>query len=44
MIWSEYQSIAVYVLFSVGEMAWIGEHPAFFMEEYIRNGSSVIYY
>lgn len=32
----------VYVPFSVSAMAWLGEHRAFVVEEFIRNGGSVI--
>jgi hypothetical protein len=37
-----YRSIAVYVPFAVVAMAWSGDHRAFVVEEYIRNGRSVI--
>jgi transposase len=37
-----YRSIAVYVPFAVVAMAWRWEHRAFVVEEYIRNGGSVV--
>jgi len=33
---------AVYVLFSVYIMAWLGEHRAFIVEEFIKNGGSPV--
>lgn len=40
--WRWYCSISVYVPFLVDAMAWIGEHRAFVVVEFIRNGESVI--
>ena len=36
------RSIAVYMPFSEGAIAWLGEHCAFVVEENICNGGSVI--
>jgi len=33
---------AVYVLFSVYTMAWLGEQQAFIVEEFIKNGRSPV--
>lgn len=41
-MWKGYYLKAVYVPFSVCAMAWLGEHRAFVVEEFISNGGSVI--
>ena len=33
---------AVYLLFSVYTMVWLGEHRAFIVEEFIKNGGSPV--
>ena len=40
--WGARRRTAVYVPFSVYTMAWSGEHRAFIVEEFIRNGGSPV--
>jgi hypothetical protein len=40
--WGARCRTAVYVPFSVYTMAWSGEHPAFIVEEFIKNGGSQV--
>lgn len=42
LMWWGYCLTAVYVPFTVCAMAWLGEHRAFVVEEFISNGGSVI--
>lgn len=37
-----YLSVAVYVPFRVCAIAWFGEHRAFVVKEFVKNGGSVI--
>ena len=36
--WGARRRTAVYVLFTAYTMAWLGEHRAFIVEEFIKNG------
>ena len=40
--WGAHRRTAVYVPFSVYTMAWSGEHRAFIVEEFIKNGGSPV--
>ena len=40
--WGARRRTAVYVPFSVYIMAWSGEHQAFIVEEFIKNGGSPV--
>jgi len=40
--WGARRRIAVYVPFSVYTMVWLGEHCAFIVEEFIKNGRSPV--
>jgi len=40
--WGARRRTAVYVPFSVYTMAWLGEHRAFIVEEFIKNGGSPV--
>jgi len=40
--WGVRRRTAVYVPFSVYTMAWSGEHQAFIVEEFIRNGGTPV--
>jgi len=40
--WGARRLTAVYVPFSVCTMAWLGEHRAFIVEEFIKNGGSPV--
>ena len=40
--WGARRRTAVYVPFSVYTMAWLGEHRAFVVEEFIKNGGSPV--
>jgi len=40
--WGAYRRTAVYVPFSVYTMAWLGEHRAFIVEKFIKNGGSPV--
>ena len=40
--WGARRRTAVYVPFSVFTMAWSGEHRAFIVEEFIKNGGSPV--
>ena len=40
--WGAHRRTAVYVPFSVYTVAWSGEHRAFIVEEFIRNGGSPV--
>ena len=40
--WGARRRTAVYVPFSVYTMAWSGEHQAFIVEEFIKNGGSPV--
>jgi len=40
--WGARRRTAVYVPFSVYTMAWSGEHRAFIVEEFIKNGGSPV--
>jgi len=40
--WGVRRWTAVYVLFSVYTMVWLGEHRAFIVEEFIKNGGSPV--
>ena len=40
--WRARRRTAVYVPFSVYTMAWLGEHWAFIVEEFIKNGGSPV--
>ena len=40
--WGARRRTAVYVPFSVYTMAWLGEHQAFIVEEFIKNGRSPV--
>jgi len=40
--WGARRQTAVYVPFSVYTMAWPGEHRAFIVEEFIKNGGSPV--
>ena len=40
--WEPRRRTAVYVPFSIYTMAWWGEHRAFIVEEFIRNGGSPV--
>ena len=40
--WGARRRTAVYVPFSVYTMAWLGEHWAFIVEEFIKNGGSPV--
>ena len=40
--WGARRRTAVYVPFSVYTMAWSGEHQAFLVEEFIKNGGSPV--
>ena len=40
--WGACHRTAVYVPFSVYTMAWLGEHRAFIVEEFIKNGGSLV--
>ena len=40
--WGTRRRTAVYVPFSVYTMVWLGEHRAFIVEEFIKNGGSLV--
>ena len=40
--WGERRRTAVYMPFSVYTMAWLGEHRAFIVDEFIKNGGSPV--
>jgi len=40
--WGARRRTAVYVPFSVYTMVWLGEHRAFIVEEFIKNGGSLV--
>jgi len=40
--WGARRRTVVYVLFSVYTMVWLGEHRAFTVEEFIKNGRSLV--
>ena len=40
--WGARHRTAVYVPFSVYTMAWLGEHRAFIVEEFLKNGGSPV--
>ena len=40
--WGARRRAAVYVPFSLYTMAWLGEHRAFIVEEFIKNGGSPV--
>ena len=40
--WGACRRTAVYVPFSVYTVAWLGKHPAFIVEEFIKNGGSLV--
>ena len=40
--WGASSRTAVYIPFSMYTMAWLGEHLAFIVEEFIKNGGSPV--
>jgi len=40
--WGARRRTAVYMPFSVYTMAWLGEHRAFIVQEFIKNGGSPV--